>query len=65
MTHGGAIRIEITPWEIAQLIFDSAFNMRNHVDEFAIRGVGMDVVRTTLGPVSLRLSYPRGFPGYC
>ncbi|HET9240632.1 MAG TPA: ATP-binding protein, partial [Oligoflexus sp.] len=37
-----------TDTEIAQLIFDSGFSTRDHVDEFAGRGVGMDVVRTTL-----------------
>jgi two-component sensor histidine kinase/PAS domain-containing protein len=37
-----------TDTEIAQLIFDSGFTTRDHVDEFAGRGVGMDVVRTSL-----------------
>jgi two-component sensor histidine kinase/PAS domain-containing protein len=40
-----------TDTEIAQLIFDSGFSTRDHVDEFAGRGVGMDVVRTSLEEV--------------
>jgi chemosensory pili system protein ChpA (sensor histidine kinase/response regulator) len=34
--------------EIAQLIFDSGFSTRDQVDEFAGRGIGMDVVRSSL-----------------